>query len=217
MYDILAVFNNGMGFHWWERKIGPAQASLVSSILYLQCDPDWGALSCSASIPSGTSLGVLVRASDNYADMGSWSDTLASPCSLEGILSDNCSYLQYMVILETIDIKAPPELYSITFDYNSVAIGDGYALMAPSIALQGVFPNPAHEVASVHFSLLEPASVTVRVFDVAGRLMAETSASEAETSSGANSISLDDLAPGVYFCVMSTEGFEAARRFVVVE
>jgi hypothetical protein len=69
----------------------------------------------------------------------------------------------------------------------------------------GAFPNPSRGPLTVRFSLSEPQRVTVRVFDVEGRLVATLRDGSAEAGShsvGWNARTPDGrrVAPGLYFC-----------------
>ena len=99
--DIAGAVNDDDELNWWELGGGPEQGILTSSILYTQDSPDWDAIDWNSSIPPGTSLFFQVRSSLDPGNMGPWSDSLYNPCSLEGILTDLETLVQYRVILET--------------------------------------------------------------------------------------------------------------------
>ena len=61
--DILGAAWGADDITWWDITQYSPGGELVSSILYLSNDPDWGTIDWSSSTPSGTSVSFLVRAS----------------------------------------------------------------------------------------------------------------------------------------------------------
>jgi len=100
--DILGTSVGGDELVWWKVFGYPSVGILESSILDLDRLPEWDDISCILTEPTGTSVGFQVRSSDNYTDMGTWSDTIfTSGTSLSGILDDSTQYVQYRVTIET--------------------------------------------------------------------------------------------------------------------
>jgi hypothetical protein len=209
--DVLAASSFDV-IAWWNMQEYLSPGALVSSILYLGCDPDWGSITWSGLTPAGTALSFQVRASDSYTQMGAWSGTLTSPCSLDGILTDSSSYLQYRTILSTADPDSTPILNDVMITWDPMGTGEGEDPQL--MALLPFSPNPSPSPV-VRFSLPEPSSVWISVFDLTGRLVSEIH--ETEYATGYHDAMLGDLSPGIYFCLMTSGEFAAARRFVVVE
>ncbi len=84
------------------------------------------------------------------------------------------------------------------------------------LALGAVYPNPAAGVARMSVSLARDAAVTIRVYDVTGRLVA-TVAQDAYLQSG-QTVELDtrSLAAGLYVVRAEADGDVATRRLTVV-
>ena len=85
-------------------------------------------------------------------------------------------------------------------------------------AFRGLYPNPVTDGVRLAFDLPEPATVSVRVFDLLGR---EVSSAKSLESAGLNrSISLETsrLSSGVYVVIAEVDGEEApiVSRFTVV-
>jgi len=212
--DVLGAAFYADDITWWDLN-AYSDGSLESSILYIRCDPDWQWIDWTCSTPPGTSVSFQVRASDDYTIMGVWSDTLPEPSSLEGILIDNDSYLQYKTILQTSVPNATPILNDVTISWNPVSIGDTTEPISPGIALLPITPNPVIGSPGIRFGLPEPASVDISIFDLSGRLISEIHGDD--YSPGYHDVLLGDLSPGVYFCRMVTGDFTATQRFVVIE
>ena len=213
--DILGAANDDNDISWWDYSNYSTSGELESSILYLGNDPDWGYIDWNASAPSGTSVALFVRASDNYADMGVWSDTITAPCALDAILNDYDSYFQYKVLLETVNSAATPSLHDITLTWDPLGIGETAEPNPGGIELLPIAPNPSSGSPTIRFGLHEPAYVDISIFDLSGRLVSENHGNE--YSPGYHEFLLVDLSPGTYFCKMTSEDFTASERFVVIE
>ena len=207
-WDILGNEHSGNSIAWWEYS---EQGTLTSSILYLGNDPGWGSIDWSSDEPSGSSVSFLVRASDDYGNMGNWSDTLDAPCSLAGILAENDSFFQYMAILGTTDPTATTALHDITISWDPVGIEE---LPIFETALIGALVNPSSGGVAIGFAVAELSTVEFSVYDVSGRLTEEITGQFPE---GENTISVLDLQPGVYFVRMASGNFAATQRFVVID
>ncbi len=212
--DVLGAGLFAWEIAWWDLTQYSACGELVSSILYLGNDPGWGAIDWSASTPSGTSVSFLVRASDDFGNMGTWSDTLTTPCSLDGILNDYDSYFQYRILLETVNPYTTPSLHDVTLSWDPLGIGETAEPSPSGAELLPFSPNPASSPA-VRFGLSEPASVDISIFDLSGRLVRNISGNE--YSQGFHDVPLEDISPGIYFCLMISDDFIATQRFVVIE
>ncbi len=210
--DVLGAANGAGDISWWDLYGYPGEAYLESSILDTGCDPDWGTLLWSAQTPSGTSVSFQVRASDDYTQMGDWSDTIVSPCALDGILEDNASYIQYRLFLTTADPDTTPTLFDVTVTWNSLGLG----APAPSgFELLPVHPNPCDGAAAIEFGIPYATEVELVVFDISGRRVRENAS--AEYQPGWHTVQLDTLRPGIYFIRIQAEEFQETQRFVVIE
>jgi len=161
---------------WWET-LDSVSGHLNSSILYLGNDPGWDYLDFTTSIPTGTTLSIAVRASDDWTEMGEWQDTLIASGSVIGVLPEGSSYFQYRAILETSNADSTPTLHDITISWIPVCIGDTAEPIPPEIALFPFTPNPA-SAPEVRFELSEPASVRFFVFGLSGRFISEIHGNE---------------------------------------
>ena len=213
--DVIGAARISDEIAWWEVLSYPPEGTLVSSVLDVECNPVWGTIGWSSSEPAETSIFFQVRSSvdPDSSEMGSWSDTLYSPCSLSGILTDGEQYVQYMVILETSDPVITPALHEVMLTWDPLGIpGD---IVPNSFELLSFYPNPSSSTVSVRFSLPEATSVEFSIFDVSGRLLEQISTEE--YSPGYHIKVLGELSPGLYFCRMISEDFMETQRFVVIE
>jgi hypothetical protein len=210
--DVLGAARSADDITWWNVSEYLPDGSLESSILDTQISPDWDYFEWNSQTPPETSVSFQIRASDDHTSMGAWSDTLSIPCLLQGILTDGDQYVQYRVILETADPDTTPVLFDLTLTWDPMGIEGGED---PAIlALLPFSPNPS-SLPAVRFSLPEPASVELAIFDLSGRLVSMINGEE--YSPGYHDVLLGELSPGVYFCRMISDDFKATQRFVVIE
>ncbi|MCD4776114.1 MAG: T9SS type A sorting domain-containing protein [Candidatus Aegiribacteria sp.] len=212
--DVLGAAFNGNEITWWDLAEYSSGGELVSSILNLGNEPDWGAIDWSVYTPSGTSVSFLVRASDDYANMGDWSDTLSAPCSLDGILNNYDSYFQYKVLIETEHPEtSTPSLHDVTLSWDPLGIEGG--LHVSGYALLNAEPNPSHGYLSVGIAVPEYSQVELSIYDLTGHLV--ITPSRVEYSPGVHQVQLGEFTPGIYFCRMISGDFSATQRLVVIE
>ncbi len=213
--DILGAALGTENIAWWKISGYQPAGVIESSILDAGTVDSWELFGSNQQLSSGTSLGFQFRSSQDFANMGEWSDTVFSPDTpLVGILADFTRYLQYKVILETTDPSVSPELYEVTFSYTlftgTEESESGEVLLWSLNALQ----NPSHGFFSALVSVPEAGSVQLFLYDVSGRVVGHTSK---EFPIGTHSVSYTGLAEGVYFCTMHAGVFSATERIVVVE
>ena len=198
---------------YWDN-IGPARSgSLESSILNTDTQPLWDYITWSSYGPIGTLVSFQVRASDNYTNMGAWSDTLTSPCVLTGILTDGDKYVQYRAILNTFNPDTTPILKNITITWDPLGVEDDPQVT--EYLLLGAEPNPSSESVSIGFAVPGNSLVELSIFDLAGRLV--IAPPQGEYSPGIHKIQLGGLTPGIYFCRMRSGDFSAIQRFAIID
>ena len=199
---------------WWDIG-GPFLPGglLDSSILDTQMYADWDYLDWNSQTPSGTSVSVQVRASDDHTVMGNWSVILTAPCSLEGILNDGDRYVQYRTIFETSNPDTTPTLNDITISWDPLGISGNTG--PHSFEMLPFYPNPTTSAPSVRFGLPEASSVELFIFDVSGRLVSAIPTEE--YAPGYHSLVLDALSPGIYFCRLISGDSMETQCFVVIE
>jgi hypothetical protein len=97
-----------MSAGWFESSIFDAESSA-----------DWKFIGWSESKPSGTSIVVKLRTSnDNDPYDGGWSDWYQHTNGMENTLMPDGRYVQYRVELSTADDTNTPEFLDILINYN---------------------------------------------------------------------------------------------------
>jgi len=84
-----------------------------------------------------------------------------------------------------------------------------------SIILKSNYPNPARRASTIAFQLSAPAKVTIRLFDVQGRLVATLADEWMEAGERRVPFDVGPLASGVYFYRLTAGPFTESRRLVV--
>ncbi len=196
---------------WWNLTSFISSGSLESSVLYTIDSPDWQYFDWNCTEPSGTEVAFQVRASISPSNLGPWSDTLRSPCSLEGLLSDSDHFFQYKAILTTTGSLSTPVLHDVTVNWNLLGI---QGVSGSEFALYGARPNPTTGNAALFFSMPVESNVELSVYDLTGRIVHSVSH---QFESGVHEMVLDNLACGIYMVRMVSEEFTATRQFVVIE
>lgn len=213
--DAIGSTYEGDEIAWWDLHSYSPSGILESSILSVGIDPYWQWLNWTCTVSPSTGVYFQVRASDDFMEMGAWSDTLFSPCSLEGIIEDGKSYVQYKAILLTTDPDTTPALLDVTISWDPTGIHETSEPLDTDLALLPVTPNPSSDRVSLRFTTPGDISIDLRVFDVSGRLVAEKPSQE--YCAGLHAVEFGELPPGVYFLRMVADGELTERRFVVVE
>ncbi len=213
--DVLGAAFNADDITWWDLTEFLPGGSLESSVLDVQESPDWQTILWACTEPAGTSVAFQVRASDNSSSMGAWSDTLAGPCTLEGILADEANYFQYRAILTTTDPLSTPTLHDVNVGWQPfTGTQEGSAGEVAQFALYGAQPNPALGHASLVFALPVNSRAELTVYDLSGRVVHSITG---EYEPGLHEVILDGLASGMYMIRLTSEGFTVTRQFVVIE
>ena len=83
--------------------------------------------------------------------------------------------------------------------------------------LQQNYPNPFNPTTTIEFALPKQSNVTLKLFDILGREVATLV--DAELESGVHKINFDgkDLASGMYFYRIHTEGFMKTKKLMLLK
>jgi hypothetical protein len=196
---------------WWDRS--PGAGYLESSVLYTGSDPAWGIIDWMAEVPQGSQVALQIRASDDFADMGPWSDVLLEPCRLSGIIEDSDSYVQYRVLMQSDGSGEVPVVERVEISWVSVGIEETASPVPQGTCLMAVAPNPAISVPVIGFHLGESCEVRLAMFDMSGRLVWQHES--AVYPVGYHQVIAVELVPGVYMCRMHAGDHTFTERFAV--
>ena len=101
----------------------------------------------------------------------------------------------------------------IEIDITSIA---GGLATVSSFELKQSYPNPARSRTTISFTLRDPGDVSLRVFDVAGRLVATVVDRPLPSGEHRYDWTTGDLASGVYHYRLQVGGESSTRRLVVL-
>jgi hypothetical protein len=193
---------------WWNLHCH-TEGYLESSVLDTESDPDWQLLESDCLVPDSTTVTFQLRCSDDYGDMGPWSDSLQTPVSLEGILEDGMRYLQYRINLRSLSHSATPVVDGISVSWNMMGV-EGDISNSQWISLVS---NPASGSAVIAVNSPAEETLVIGVYDVCGRMVWNCSA---VLHAGENEIRSDPLAAGAYFIDARTSSGSWSRKLVVL-
>jgi len=213
--DVLGAAFIDNDITWWKVLRYSSEGYLESSILDAGTVGEWLIFLSHSLEPEETSVSFQFRSSQNFSDMGEWSDTVFTPDTpLAGILADSTRYLQYRVILETSSPDVSPELTDVAFSYSiQVSVGDGRPCEVDMWSLDSS-ENPSRGGYTALLMVPSTTSVVLSLFDVSGRVVAQTSM---DLTAGTHSVVFPGLEQGVYFCTVHADGFSAAERFIFLD
>ena len=86
----------------------------------------------------------------------------------------------------------------------------------PSVfALKQNYPNPFNPVTTIEYSVPSSAFVTIKVFDVMGREIAELVNGKKSTGNYIVQFDAKDLNSGIYFYTLETNGFKETKKMLL--
>lgn len=83
-------------------------------------------------------------------------------------------------------------------------------------AVTGVYPNPASENTSVEFSLRAKSKVAISIYDITGKMVEQTAASEYSSGNHSVNLNLSGLENGVYFIRINSGNEITSTRISIV-
>jgi hypothetical protein len=197
--------------HIWKSFGYSQTGSLVSSILDTGQDSQWDELKWSATVPSGTSLGVSMRSSWDVNDLGEWSDTVfTSPADLSTLIDDDDRFVQYAVVMNTAACDTTPSLEQIEISWNPMSAGNGNPALLGLFIAEG---NPTGNCLSIYCRLDEKQEASLAVFDLSGRSVFDTG--RILMNAGTNEFTVQDLSSGLYFARLTADENTYCARITV--
>jgi|GEM_PF-7035323 len=201
------------GCYWPDRQLQFVdQGTLLSSVLEVEDQPEWGWFVWDAEVPPMCSMSFRVRASDDPDFMGVWSEPFGSPRPLSGLIPDSASYFQYRLDMETSTTICSPHLNEVSVGWNEQGVSEHGA---ESLEILAISPNPCRDRVRVRLAAPEGSPVELRLYSADGRLVGRLK-TEAGYGCGQMSMDLAGLPAGVYSLLAVGTGRSDSRRLVVL-
>ncbi|MCK5035247.1 MAG: T9SS type A sorting domain-containing protein [Candidatus Sabulitectum sp.] len=212
---VTCLLVNGQ-IEWWdlnEDGYSP-DGYLESSILDTDViSPDYQTLTWESEVPPETTLNLQIRASDDYNDMGDWSEPLyTSPVQVDEVVGNGEKYFQYRVNMETTDPLATPWFAWLELTWNELGIEEGGL---EDMGILSVSSNPLLGLASVALTCDYPMNMEFSVYDLSGRRVFNVPGKRYEA--GVSTVDILNIPPGIYICTLNGEDFHENFRFVLTE
>ena len=190
--------------------------SLTSSIACMPAGTDvmWGNILWHSWTPAGTSVSFQLRASEDPANMGEWSQIITEPGTyIGGFMPEEAWFIQYRVFLSSDDPDTSPYLYSIEIEgWNPGGTEESSSLPAVSAGLC-IGENPSTGNPAISVLPLENCREVLLIFDITGR---EVYRDEIAPSSETVEIELPDLPSGTYTAVLRSRMGVDSRKFCII-
>lgn len=204
------ISNNGNGAVYWISFENEDSGCLTSSILDIGHYPEWQSVDWVGIEPAGTDMYFTVRSSNDPDNLGTWSDYIYEPGSLAGYIGDTHRYIQYAVLMEMDCPIGTPVLDEISFQFAFLGIEEEEQ---NEMVLLPVTPSPQRGCPSLSFVVSEARFAELAVYDLTGRQVYSVSDL---WPAGEHAVNLPALSPGTYMVRLTSEGFEQAGRFVLL-
>jgi len=215
--DIVGTAQEAGDISWWDVTCCIGLGELVSSILDTEMEAQWDSISWNSNEPGGASVTFQVRSSTDPLYMGTWSEIITKPESLEPYLIAGDRYVQYKTILETVDPGLSPELQDITLIWSQY-VGVEQLIVDSWQPAVRIYPNPTDGIADFRLLISEFGRMTLLIYDLHGRVVAIVV--DQVMKPGEHSVMFDTrkLQPGVYIVQQSAIGNQqsAIEKLMVV-
>lgn len=92
----------------------------------------------------------------------------------------------------------------------------GEAQLLRPFFFERIYPNPTKGVLKIRFNSPDERSVTVKIYDVVGRLLQQESLLHSKVGMNEFFIKPKDLCAGVYFVRLETEGYAKTEKIILL-
>jgi len=149
------------------------------------------------------------RSSNDPANMGTWSPELPPPShDVTQYIESGDSYCQYLIALRSLGDFTPSYAYEIQLTGETSGLSP-----KAGVSLIGPYPNPCSGSAELLFTFAESSSVSLRCFDLTGRLVHLVP--ETEYPAGEQKITLSGFASGLYLLHTTVNGATFTSKLAV--
>ncbi len=212
--DPVGSIANDNSVLWWKLTDSQAQhGSLTSSVLDAGEDAAWGIITWECVLPGSSDLVMEVRAGQNPGNLGVWQTVANSGDDLSPMLPDPVRYFQYRVTLLSVNPAESPVFSEVTLNADLMGVESGgspdvFGLWVPSPCYPGAVP--------VNVCIARESSVSVRVHDLSGRVVADLFRGVIPAGSQCLTWSCIAMPSGVYKVVLTVPGRCATANVVLL-
>jgi len=109
------------------------------------------------------------------------------------------------------------ERFSASLDSNTTTAVQNESSIAPKNYLLPNHPNPFNPETIIQYSIAKPGSVKLIIYDLLGREVKTLVDAFQKAGSYSTNFKADDLASGIYFYVLKTEDYSAAKKMLLLK
>ncbi len=104
-----------------------------------------------------------------------------------------------------------------SFTYQSVGNSDNTVLIAPTLSIDSVYPNPFNPVTTISYSVSENTYVTLKIYNIKGELVETLIESNVKAGKHTYEWKPERTASGVYFCKLSNGERKVTQKLVLLK
>ena len=207
--------------HGTFREIGNVYTreyneSYISSIFDAGDVVDWGDISWVDSLPGGTDITVQVKSGDTPAPDPTWSDwlTLSNGEAIPGSL--DARYLQYQAVFSYTNPSRLPLLFEVSIGEVGIEERPGPETRISRFELNQNEPNPFDRQTVIGYSVPATGRVTLRVYDISGRLVETLVNNEQDPGLYRVEWSPERSSNGIYFYRLHAQGLVGIKKMILL-
>lgn len=100
------------------------------------------------------------------------------------------------------------------YENDGISVLKKFNLIGPSASSVRIYPNPFNETLSLEFNLQEREYIRIRILDVLGKEVLETTQTELASGTSNFTLNLGYLTSGLYFCEIKSNSLSISRRII---
>jgi hypothetical protein len=172
---------------------------------------------------AGNVVGVGYFDEDGRAGLPVWGDNQATKSVVDGMEKEGTDFtLKIYSADKGLEYEVTPVSFkagsSLTYSENGIVVLDVQATVLPTeYYIAQNFPNPFNAVTKVTFGLPEEAQVKVRVFDLAGRLVATLVDGQLKAGNHQTIWNGQDAAAGMYVIRIESSNYSRAIKAILMK
>ena len=202
--DVICVSKVSDSIFWWSILEYSPSGFLESSILDSEGESNWISFCVDHTLLQGTSIFVQFRSSNDWQNMGEWSELLLpSDTTLCGIVQDSTRFFQYRFTFESVNQLKSALVHDISVTYESITRIEQQSQSSVSAFRASPANNPSDGFLSIDVSIPVGDLLDISIFDLYGRTVHEEQFSQ---PAGSHSLVIQSIFSGYYICRVDYRG-----------